>query len=125
LPNPLQTIDEMLGYSDNILFSTKLQPHANINPANWWYISPEIGQHISFYHLKTLQSIAALKGLNLYTNNKNIHLLTKRKMNPFIFKIITRTLTAKVISFLLCTRKSSLQEQDYWFIKKKLFKSNL
>lgn len=122
LQNPLQEIDEMLSYADSILFSTRLQPHADIRPDNWWYISPEIGQHIAFYHTKTLSRIAELKGLNLYTNHQNIHLLTKKKINPFLFKNITRTFTAKAISLLLYSKKSSLQQKDYSFIKNKLFK---
>jgi len=113
LDNPMETIEEMFNYSDNILFSTRLIPKNTGNLKDWWYISPQIGQHISFYHLKSLQEIASLKKLHLYSNKRNIHLLTKNKLNPLLFNLITRTNVAKVIDLLFNNHKKQLKHQDY------------
>jgi hypothetical protein len=86
LVNPLQDIEAMLLQGKNILFSTLLIPTQNNEIENWWYLLPETGQHISFYSIETLEYIAAKYQLNLYSNNKDFHLLTKEvfKKNPLI-----------------------------------------
>jgi hypothetical protein len=120
LSNPMQEIDEILSYADSVLFSTVLQPSENVNPSNWWYISPEIGQHIALYHLNTLKTIASLKGLNLYSDGKYLHLLTKKKINPILFKLLCQNKIANFLSFLWGNKKDSLTEQDYQFLKSKI-----
>ncbi len=120
LENPLNDIDEMLAYSDNILFSTWLQPNIEIKPENWWYISPEIGQHIAIYHINTLKYIAKKKELFLYTNSKNLHMLTKKKINPYLFKLLTNNKISNFLSYILPSSKKSLNNEDYYYLKNKL-----
>ncbi|HEV7621994.1 MAG TPA: class I SAM-dependent methyltransferase [Flavisolibacter sp.] len=119
LPDPLQTIDELLKYSDNILFSTTLQPIPKPTPETWWYILPEIGQHISLFHLKTLEYIAQKKNLFLFSNGKNTHLLTKKKINPLLFKLITKERVAKLINPVFINGNKSLTEKDLDYLKMK------
>ena len=91
LEDPLSEVEQMLKYSDNILFSTNLVPKNyqlttdNYQLKDWWYLSPETGQHIAFYTEKSLQILGEKYGLNLYTNGHNFHLFTRKKMNPYIF----------------------------------------
>lgn len=85
LENPIEEIEKMLEYSDSILFSTELQPKKEIkNSEDWWYFTPETGQHVAFYCEKTLKFVAEQLGLNFYTDGENIHLFSKRKFekNP-------------------------------------------
>ena len=77
LVDPIQTMKDMLLRSKHILFSTELVPPQN-DIESWWYILPETGQHVSFYSLKSLQYLADYFGLNLYSNNKDFHLLTEK-----------------------------------------------
>jgi hypothetical protein len=120
LENPMHDIDEMLSYSNNILFSTILQPHDQVTPSNWWYISPEIGQHISLFHRITLENIAKHKGLYFYTNGKNIHLFTKRKINSILFKLISNKKVANLIFNLTHNESNSLTQLDYNYLKNKI-----
>jgi hypothetical protein len=88
LTDPVAEVEKMLKYTDSILFSTNLIP--NFSPLtphleSWWYLSPETGQHIAIYSEKSLEILGDKFGLNLYTNGKNFHLLTRKKINPFIF----------------------------------------
>lgn len=87
LVDPIQTMKDMLLRSKHILFSTELVPPQN-DIESWWYILPETGQHVSFYSLKSLQYLADYFGLNLYSNNKDFHLLTEKsfKHNPLLIK---------------------------------------
>jgi hypothetical protein len=120
LVNPMQEIDEILSYTDSILFSTVLQPALNINPSNWWYISPEIGQHIALYHYDSLKIIAQIKGLNLYSDGKYLHLLTKKKINSTLFKILCHNKIANFLSLFSRNSRNSLVQQDYKYLKNKI-----
>jgi len=89
LENPAEEMEKMLQLSDNILFSTELQPIPHPTPETWWYILPEIGQHISFFSKKSLEALAKRMGLHLSTNGKNLHLLSRRKIAaPLLFKAL-------------------------------------
>jgi hypothetical protein len=120
LANPMQQIDEILSYTDSILFSTVLQPSENINPNNWWYVSPEIGQHIALYHYNSLKKIAQIKGLNLYSDGKYLHLLTKKKMNATLFKLLCHNKIVNILSFLFGKKNNALVQQDYQYLKNKI-----
>ena len=79
LENPLEDIEKMLSYSDSLIFSTELQPKNEIkNVDDWWYFTPQTGQHISFYAEKTLKYIADKYHLFFYSN-RPLHLLSKKK----------------------------------------------
>ena len=83
---PLEEIEKMLKISKNILFSTTLLPCAAPKPEEWWYYGFDHGQHISFYSQKTFRFIAGKYGLNYYTDNRSIHLLTDKKISPLVFR---------------------------------------
>jgi len=89
LVNPMEDIKSMLKKSSNIFFTTELQPKTFNKVDDWWYVMPETGQHISLYSIKTLQYIARVNNLNLYTNGATYHLLTKKKISLIIFKLVT------------------------------------
>jgi hypothetical protein len=97
-----------------------LQPSENINPSNWWYVSPEIGQHIALYHYHSLKTISALKGLNLYSDGKYLHLLTKKKINSTLFKLLCNNSIANFLFFFSRNSKKSLTQQDYQYLKNEI-----
>lgn len=82
---PEKELEIMLSFSDNILFSTEIVPENNPTPDTWWYFTPETGQHISFYTLKSLQFLAEKHCLHFYSNCVSLHMFTKNKLsiNPF------------------------------------------
>lgn len=86
LPNPLEEIKQMMGYSYNLLFSTELQPDDVKKADDWHYLSAETGQHIAFYNKQSLQAIADELGYNFYTDGKFLHLFTQKKFdhNPLM-----------------------------------------
>jgi hypothetical protein len=91
-PDPMGAIEELLSISDQIFFSTLLI--ANPTPQNthkqaiWWYYGFEHGQHICFYRNKTFQFIAQKYNLNYYSDGKELHLFTKKKVNWISRKLI-------------------------------------
>jgi len=79
---PLESIEEMFGFSETIIFSTLLQPLDSrlLNPEEWTYFAPQTGQHISFYTKRSLESIASTFSCNLYSDEEDVHILTKREL---------------------------------------------
>jgi hypothetical protein len=116
LVDPVSEVEKMLKLSDNIFFSTEVQPFKNITPDNWWYVMPETGQHIALYSILSLKNISEKYNLNFYSNGKNLHLFTKKKINYFIFKLATKHRLSLVIDTLL-KDNPSLLSSDYNSIK--------
>ncbi len=131
LVNPLQEIKSILAYSDNLFFTTELVPQ-NVSK-DWWYFSPETGQHISFYSEKALRYIATKNGRQYYTDGKWLHLFTAKPLqeNPFTMHDISQRETffiRKMRKFLRryderkkgLSRKLSLLEKDVNEAKKRI-----
>ncbi|MBO4738753.1 MAG: class I SAM-dependent methyltransferase [Bacteroidales bacterium] len=112
LENPVQEFENMLEFSKSILFSTELVPQNNVS--DWIYLSPHTGQHISFFSKQSLDILAEKYNLNLYTNGKNLHLLTPLKMtiNKIKFISMYHTITDKLLHRYFYNRKTLLYS-DY------------
>jgi hypothetical protein len=88
---PVKEIESMIQFSDNILFSTELLPSTLPKPEAWWYYALESGQHISIYSYKTLRYIAQKYNMNISSNERNIHILTKnKKINNKLFNLLLK-----------------------------------
>jgi hypothetical protein len=113
--NPLDEIQKMINISPNIVFSTWLLPQPVPQPNEWWYYGFEHGQHIAFYGLETLHEIARKLGLNFYTNQKNIHLLTKKNIKQPVFKSVLRL--KEILYHYVKKRSQSLTLSDHKNLK--------
>lgn len=116
--NPLQDIKEMLRFSNSIFFSTCLIPNNYPKPPEWWYYALDTGQHISFYSLKTMKYIAKEYDLNFYSNGRNLHLFTKKKVSTLFFKLITFYPITVLLNPII--RKKSLKDKDYRDVLRKI-----
>lgn len=126
LPNPILEIDEMWKLSDTIIFTTELQPDIAFKSANdWWYFAPLGGQHVSFYHIKTLQKLADKYQCNLYSNGTHIHIFTKTNIaNPFTavkkINLLERIGNKLIDKFGKKNTRPSLQQKDVQYLKNQL-----
>jgi len=102
--NPLLEIEKILGISKNILFTTELIPKLEVE--NWWYYGQYHGQHVSFYSMRTLTFIASIYGLNLNSDGKRVHLLTEKKINSKLFKLLSSRLNKLTFSYISRKMKS-------------------
>ncbi len=118
LPNPINEIETMLSYSNNIFFSTVLHPSDCPKPGEWWYYGEEHGQHISIFSKKSLEFIAGKYNLHLCTNNKNYHLLTKSKKNNLLFNSVIYYSLVKYVKVFSINR--SLLDSDFDLVKNKI-----
>lgn len=128
--DPIPEIEKIFELSDFVIFSTDLVPE-DIKTEDWWYISPEIGQHVAFYSKETMDFLAKKYNKNYYYKEKNIHVLTSKVFNEsqidYLFRAhvpknrILNKLKRKINYSV--SRKTLLWE-DYDNIKNKLFSNN-
>lgn len=108
LSNPYADIDKIVKLSDSIIFSTELVPDDVPDVKDWWYYSPETGQHISFYTKKSLNIIGKKYGLN-YVGTNSLHAFTKKKINSYKWRICLKL--SGLINKIF--KRRSLLQQDY------------
>jgi hypothetical protein len=113
LAEPVTELEKMLKWSSNIFFSTEIHPDKLSSPADWWYIMPETGQHIAFYSIKSLRLLGERYNLNFYTNGVNLHLFTKKRINPRIFNLVVNYRFAKVLNVFSSKNESFLMKDVY------------
>ncbi len=131
LDNPISEMEKILTHSNSILFSTELQPSQPLHTAgDWEYLAPDTGQHIAFYTEKALSVMARKFGLNFYTDGKNIHLFTNKKLHPDCISKSLRNIRSYYKMFYLLIDKSlpfirgrklrkTLLQSDYQLVKQK------
>lgn len=104
--NPREEFKKIFKLSNNILFSTELVPKPTPNPKEWWYYGLNHGQHISFYSKETLEKIAKEYSFFYNTNDKDIHLFSKRKIPRLIFRFLISKFGLLLLPFVFYTNKS-------------------
>jgi hypothetical protein len=128
LPDPVDELKKISTYTDNILFSTVLQPKTPIKSVDdWWYFIPETGQHVALYNEKSLSVLGAQFGYNFYTDGISTHLFTKKQLsrNPFIKdkeKMLIRKMRRilKKVDQKQNPEWETLLQKDFQHIKNKL-----
>lgn len=90
VPAPLDFLDGLLREygTSTVIFSTELFDGTPPAPDDWWYYTPDTGQHISFYQLRTLEWLAGKLSLRLYSS-RGIHVLTDRPIHEGRFRLAT------------------------------------
>ena len=99
-PDPIKEIEKLLTITPNIIFSTETFKKSVPVPSEWDYYGFSHGQHVSLYSQKTLQVIAQKFKLNLYTNGKSYHLLTKKHISNFVFNSLLKVSLFGIPSFI-------------------------
>lgn len=130
LENPLQEIEDMLKFGDNLIFSTDIVPEDG-NIENWVYIANETGQHIAFYTEKALRIIAEKFGKHYY-RRKNYHIFSaeafSKEQIDFAIHDVSKYkeffgLKKRRINFRI--QRDGLLERDYAEIQNILVKNSL
>ncbi len=111
LLNPRDDLENIFSITDTLLFSTDLITLPAPPLTQWHYYGLFHGQHVSFYTRKTFEFFASHHDLNFYSNDRNMHLLTKRRIPPSVFKLLTQPRIAKFAG--LFTGSKSLTTNDH------------
>ncbi|WP_315440350.1 class I SAM-dependent methyltransferase [uncultured Selenomonas sp.] len=108
LPNPMCEIEEIVSLSDNVLFTTVPVPEQVPRVRDWWYYSPDSGQHVSFYTVQALQRIATNFN-RYYVGYRDVHVFSKKPINRY--KLVLAIYYASWINRF--TSRKSLLGEDY------------
>lgn len=100
LPNPLETIHEIMSKTNCFIFSTELLEKNNYSSnKDWWYFMPDAGQHVFFSSKTSMLKIAEkLKCCYLYYNG--LHVLYKAESINIKKPIIIKRIALRIISKL-------------------------
>jgi len=122
LENPIDEITKMFKMSDSIIFSTHLIPETTEEFKKWWYVAPQTGQHVAFYHERTFQHISKLLECNYYSNSHDLHILTRNKFSTtqiqLAFKLNEENFFDKLFGKKNAPKRESLLQIDFEYIKK-------
>ena len=114
LEDPVDELNKMLAFSRNIFFTTEIMPSHFPKPSEWWYYSPDHGQHISFYTLQSLKILAERANLKFYSNG-SYHLFTEKPIPELIYNLVLNPKLSRLVGKQLgkYRRISSLLQQDF------------
>jgi hypothetical protein len=101
LEDPVRFIADAIekAKTDTFIFSTELFNGVAPAPGQWWYYSPETGQHISFYQHRTLKMIADQLGMQYYSSG-GLHLMTRRQISAPLYRLAVRRVSAVIFPFV-------------------------
>ncbi|GFO61608.1 hypothetical protein GMST_39330 [Geomonas silvestris] len=109
---PLDEVAKMLAYSENIMFTTQLLPNPVPGPQQWWYYAFEHGQHVSFYTPEALRRLAAHFGLNVVSDGRSLHLLTRKSVSQRSFRLAVKAVKKLRLDRFVARRMSSRINTD-------------
>lgn len=107
--DPIEFISKYIknSHTKYFIFTTLLYKEPRPLIGEWWYYCLETGQHISFYHKKSINRIANILDLNYY-NVGIFHILSKKKLNKFILMLLLGKVSILFDFFIRIRRKSKL-----------------
>jgi Methyltransferase domain len=92
-------------------FSTVLYAGAE-PPQSWWYYTQGTGQHISFFHRRTLEYISNKLGLRLYSRG-SFHLLSQVPVSKPAYSLLTSNVNVMIFPILAEKLLKSKIEEDH------------
>ncbi len=117
LREPLEFIDEIMSRytSRTLIFTTQLYNGA-LPPPDWWYYAFDTGQHISFYHIKTLAWIAEKLALKFISAN-GVHIFTDQQINKTRYRLLTSRLACPLSLYAKHRMKSRTLTDHFMLMK--------
>jgi hypothetical protein len=98
LPNPATDLDGLFGLNPRIVF-VATGVYAD-QPSDWWYLSPESGQHVFFYSRKALRHIADRYGYGVLANGDFILFVRPELRSPLRSALSRLVLRRKIVRLL-------------------------
>lgn len=121
LTDPAAFIEETLAYSgaDTMVFTTELYEGPPPQPGAWWYYACSTGQHIGFFQLRTLESLAERLGLQFASAN-GIHVFSREAVNKRLLSMVTVRWATLVTPWWIRRRLGSKTMSDHQMMLQKI-----
>ena len=111
LEDPSGVFNLLFKHADHLLITTSLLPSPAPALTDWWYYGPEHGQHISFYTIKSLQTIADAHQRFFYSNGRDFHFFSRKRISEYWFRKFTSERYSRWIG--LWRRRQTLLDEDF------------
>jgi hypothetical protein len=112
LADPLRQFEQLLQWSDALLFSTELIPENLDSLVGWHFAGLEHGQHISFFSQRSLILAAKRLGVNVVSNGRSLHLFSRKRVSPSWFRLVTRRRLLGMLQPILLRRSLTLEDNQ-------------
>lgn len=113
LTDPADVVAALRG-AELLIISTVLVPPASADLSDWWYLIPDLGQHVTFYTEAALHELGRPHGYEVSSDGVNLHVLHRRPLSRLSRLVLRDQRSAPAIAMALRRRDgaSSLAPQD-------------
>lgn len=80
LGDPVDALGSIAAGSDILVATTEILPEPAPHPGQWWYYTPETGQHITFYTRRALGALAGRLGFGCVVTGPLVHVFSRRPL---------------------------------------------
>lgn len=114
LVDPVEALADVARVTDRLLVTTQVLPDPAPRPGEWWYYTPESGQHITFYTAASLQALARELGFDGVVTSDLVHYFFRGKASPVTRAAVRRPAVAYGVGHLAAVldRRHSLLQSD-------------
>jgi len=80
LTEPLPLLRSLSSHAEMVIVSTQLVPAGLTDLSRWWYLIPDLGQHITFYTRPSLVELAGRSGYRVATDGVGLHVFYRGRL---------------------------------------------
>lgn len=114
LTDPIEALRDVAASTDRLLVTTQVLPDPAPRPGQWWYYTPESGQHITFYTRDSLQRLARELGFDGAVTSDLVHYFHRGRPARLTSSLVARPSLAYGLGHLAAVtdRRHSLLQSD-------------
>jgi hypothetical protein len=104
LSNPLELMERLAQHAELVIISTVLVPDPIEDITDWWYLIPDLGQHITFYTPAALHAIADRVGMHVVSDGLALHVFSRRPLGRLARWVVKDVRRARFVARALRVR---------------------
>lgn len=104
LTEPLDLLRTLSQRAELVIISTVLVPDPVGDITDWWYLIPDLGQHITFYTPAALRAMAEQVGMHVVTNGLNLHVFSRQPLGRLGRQVVKDVRYARFVARALRVR---------------------
>lgn len=104
LTEPLALLQSFSANARMVIVSTQLVPEGLSDLSDWWYLIPDLGQHITFYTPRALTELASRTGYQVSSDGAGIHVFHREPLERLSRLVLRDARTAGTIGRVLRRR---------------------
>lgn len=114
LVDPVEALRDVAASTDRLLVTTQVLPDPAPRPGEWWYYTPESGQHITFYTRDSLDRLARELGFDGAVTSDLVHYFYRGRTSRLTRAVVGRPAIAYGVGHLAAVvdRRHSLLQSD-------------